>query len=149
MEVLAPLSADLVQWLNEAQAQVDGDLQIDPVLCPNVGMIAHGEEGGRQGVLIATTSGWVCPHCGHHTSEVRFHPLRASIQLLMTIRSDDMPCGALLERLNLRLQAYSHLLTQQKPGAAEMVSALLRRRLPFLRAASEVHVSPALEDSLC
>lgn len=149
MEVQAPLSDDLVQWLNEAQAQVDGDLEIDPVTCPRLDVAAHGEEGGRPGVLVATTGGWVCPHCGFRSQAVAYHPLRASVQLLMSMGNEPMNSSELRGRLTRRLDAYEHLMLQGKPGASEMLAALRIRRRPFDHSWPDRAIDSDCEEMAC
>lgn len=77
--ITAPFSPEQVDALNQFQLGVSWCSPGHPVLCPHWGgsedaldddapagaRITHGEQGGPLGVLVATASGWQCPHCDH------------------------------------------------------------------------------------
>ena len=70
-----PFSPLQVDNLNQSQVSLTS---FNPFTCPNrsEGVVysewstdysaaTHSKEGGYRGLLIATDSGWVCPHCGY------------------------------------------------------------------------------------
>lgn len=74
----APFSALQVDALNHYQIGVTSVLPGHPFTCPHRSdgityedglsdelHATHGSEGGDRGLLIASTSGWICPHCGY------------------------------------------------------------------------------------
>lgn len=62
--IYSPFTPFQVQALNEHQinASQASALAGHPFTCANRSDGNHGDEGDDCGVLIATESGWVCPH---------------------------------------------------------------------------------------
>lgn len=63
--VLPPWAPPFVQALNLLQTAAQPGGPTHPYTCESRGDGRHGREGGDLGVLIATTDGWVCPHCDY------------------------------------------------------------------------------------
>lgn len=121
----APFSQPIANALNQSQVGVSKGMVIHPYTCANRGDGRHGEEGGDTGVLIATITGWVCPHCSY--TQDWAHPVMvASLPTglpdwLQKHRDDQVP-----QILDDRLRAYRKL-QACRPGAAglkEMIAAL-------------------------
>lgn len=121
----APFSQPIAHALNQSQVGVGKGMVIHPFTCANRGDGHHGEEGGDTGVLIATLTGWVCPHCDYIQNWA--HPVMASStpsglpDWLQKHRDDQMP-----DILDRRLQAYRMLQVARPgaPGVGEMIEAL-------------------------
>ncbi len=77
-QITAPFTAAQVDLLNQYQVGINSVIAGHPFTCANRSdgvtypegktddsKATHGQEGGDRGILIATESGWVCPHCGH------------------------------------------------------------------------------------
>lgn len=124
----APFSQLIAHALNQSQVGVGKGMVIHPFTCANRGDGHHGEEGGDTGVLIATLTGWVCPHCDYIQNWA--HPAMASStpsglpDWLQKHRDDQVP-----EMLDRRLQAYRMLQVERPraPGVGEMIEALEMR----------------------
>lgn len=145
--VQAPFSASQVQHLNERQCHVDGSLPIHPFTCPNRGdgivydtsgrpdetNATHGTEGGDRGLLIATETGWICPHCGY-TQDWAYGLMTASPMPVAEV-CKDIPSIAPMwgacrpEDLDEIISAYRALAAQGKPGAEVMSFCLERRKM--------------------
>lgn len=63
--IYAPFTPEQVDALNQFQVGASLALMGHPFTCANRSDGNHGSEGGDKGLLIATESGWVCPHCGY------------------------------------------------------------------------------------
>ena len=135
----APFTDIEVLRLNTWQTRTTGGFEGHPFTCPDRGDGRHGTEGGDLGVLIATTAGWVCPHCGY--TQDWAHPEMAEPSATMVVLLG--PHGALhgqdiREILGQRLGAYQVLVAAGRPGADVMVESLRRRRSELEEAAGDV-----------
>ena len=121
----APFSQPIAHALNQSQVGVGKGMVTHPFTCANRGNGHHGEEGGDTGVLIATLTGWVCPHCDY--TQDWAHPMMASStpdglpDWLQKHRDDQVP-----SILASRLEAYRMLQVTRPdaPGVGEMIEAL-------------------------
>ncbi len=62
--ITAPFSAQQIDSLNHYQVGVNIFCG-HPFTCPRRSESHHGAEGWDTGLLVATDTGWVCPHCGY------------------------------------------------------------------------------------
>lgn len=154
MKITAPFTPAQVQALNEGQVHVDGSMPIHPFTCPNRGDgityddagaadetgATHGTEGGDRGILIATESGWVCPHCGYRQDWA--HAAMAERPVPVGEMFKDFPTIAQIygavrpEALDPLIANYRALAALGKPGAEVMWFCLERRRMALAGAAA-------------
>jgi hypothetical protein len=150
MKITAPFSSAQVQVLNERQVHVDGSMPIHPFICPNRGEgitydtagsadfsgATHGTEGGDRGILIATETAWVCPHCSyrqdwaHAAMAERPVPVGEIFKDFPTIA--DIYGAVRPEVLDQRIDHYRALAAQGRPGAVVMWFCLERRRMALV-----------------
>lgn len=141
-QITAPFPIDSVHRLNQRQVGVDDLVQMfHPFTCPNRGDTSHGDEGGDRGVLIATTGGWVCPHCDHTQNwahAAMAEPAKPMLAGLLGL-SEDEARARMIERVEARLVGYKalyeSLFTNNRSFAAagngvqSMIESLNVRRL--------------------
>jgi hypothetical protein len=88
----------------------------------------HGEEGGDLGVLIATTQGWVCPHCAYRQDWAH-----SAMVIAPRPAESAGPLAAFFGRpsardLTARIAAYTRLSREGRVGADVMLASLLLRQ---------------------
>lgn len=128
----APFENDAVFNLNTFQTHTSGGFVGHPYTCANRSDGMHGEEGGDLGVLIATTDGWVCPHCSY--TQKSAHPMMAKRATPVAHRFfGALTHDQLRDTVSRRIEAYTRL-CQEKPGApgALVMLSSLRIRLAEL-----------------
>ncbi|WP_122531697.1 hypothetical protein [Pseudomonas viridiflava] len=124
----APFSHPIANALNQSQVGVSKGMVVHPYTCANRSDGFHGDEGGDTGVLIATVSGWVCPHCEY--TQLWAHPIMVAglptglPDWLQKSRDEAVP-----EMVDNRLRAYKNLQVTRPgaPGVKEMIAALEAR----------------------
>ncbi len=111
-QISAPFSAETIHRLNQRQVGVDDIVgMLHPFTCPNRADGTHGDEGGDRGVLIATTGGWICPHC-NYKQDWAHASMAEPIQPMLAGRlglAEDETRSRMLERVDARLGAYRDL----------------------------------------
>jgi hypothetical protein len=127
-QIEAPFDESQVAWLNQAQTHTGKGMPIHPFTCASRSDGQHGEEGGDLGVLIATTQGWVCPHCDYRQDW-------AQSAMFIAPRPAEVagPLAAFFGRpsahaLTARIAAYTRLLREGRVGADVMLASLLLRQ---------------------
>jgi hypothetical protein len=127
-KVFAPFSVQQVQHLNEWQSKSSGGFAGHPFTCQNRVDGNHGFEGGDLGVLIATTSGWVCPDCEHRQDWA--YPIMAekATAILNLFGEHGRNLIPMHQPITERLTAYQAMAIEGKPGAEVMLACLLRRK---------------------
>ena len=68
--IKAPFSPEQIQAINELQLGLTIADNFPPLVCPKREKRPHGNIGGRNGLLLATSSGMHCVFCGHVSSWV-------------------------------------------------------------------------------
>lgn len=128
LQITAPFSPAQVDLLNQNQVGVNSVLAMHPFTCRNrsdgityndgvkdTSKSTHGSEGGDLGILIATESGWVCPHCSYtqdwaHESMAQTSPPEIEERIASTLRARGMdPVGLLLEKADQTILNYNKL----------------------------------------
>lgn len=132
MELIhSPFTPFQVQALNEYQisASQASVLAGHPFTCVNRSDGKHGDEGGDHGVLIATESGWVCPHCNHTQDWAQESMIVQELQASEDIDSSHLLLFDAICRENIMkaLPRYLLLFVNGRKGAESMVVSLQRR----------------------
>lgn len=128
--VAPPWPPCFVQVLNVAQTGTQSGSATPAFVCAAREDGRHGQEGGQLGVLIATTEGWVCPHCDHVQDRGYALPkTRGAAQ-------SNGPQGTALpeptreqgvSRVEARIAAYADLAARGARGADVMLRSLHAR----------------------
>lgn len=132
-KIHAPFSIPIAVALNQAQTGVGNGMMIHPFTCAYRNDGHHGDEGGDTGVLIATPSGWVCPHCDY-TQEWAYSAMAADAPDQAVNRLLRHRYKTMLPTVLKTIEAYQELqsIRPDAPGLAEMLYALEVRRLELL-----------------
>lgn len=123
--IRAPFTDDQVQNLNENQVGLGGPV-LRAFTCRNSSDHRHGLEGGALGVLIATKSGWVCPHCSY-TRDWAFAIMATRLSRPPTAIQSFVYATPSIEKANLLLGQYERLAAVERLGAAVMVACIKNR----------------------
>lgn len=143
-QIFAPFTSEQVQHLNEYQCGVNGGIPFHPFTCRNRGDGNHGEEGGDRGVLVATESGWVCPHCDYtqnwaHADMAKkplllehvFKEMPEALRIMQSMQQD------IEKQLARRIDTYRLLANKVRRDAGVMLECLLRCQEQVLQDASK------------
>ena len=130
-KITTPFTPDQVQALNEHQTNASqaSVLAGHPFTCANRGDGNHGDEGGDRGVLIATESGWVCPHCDYTQDWAHESMTVQKLHESEKIHSSHLLMFDAINRENIMkaLPRYLVLSAKGRKGAGVMAISLQRR----------------------
>ena len=99
-------------------------------ICPRRGTRAHGAEGGEQGILVATVSGWVCPDCRY----TRDWEDAAWVERACGRSGLQAPRRVSLHAVRARLASYSERDGEGGPAVTGMIESLRAREDSLARA---------------